>query len=584
MKWTLNRQLAAPVPGLPQQTLAWTAGLEVEHLYLGYGGSNGCALMQQETQLRITCEPRWDESSLPPPPWRLCLRPPPDDWVDLTARFALGDRIRLFPRPSGALDWAQMRTLTGATAGYDQAIALALFDLTLPLRRGDPVLDRWVTDLQQVLHERRPLTRSPELESPLLDAGYRLLRQLSDLREQRAGLDDFIRVGEKLLASIAAADAFGLVFWGEAAYCLTDRGEMSNAAKLLLRQESAARRLQEQVPNLAESIHGGLWQHHLGRLAYYRGRFDLALRHYAVEWRLRRDHAGSLQARLYRAISNVLADMGLLDPALAIAREAETMQRQIGDPELYKTRGRQGEIHARQGHYAKAQDCYLHSWELQGQGAARDGRTAVYLGNVALLTGDLAAAAKWFAQAELADAALGVAFNPYAIAGRTALAARAGEKTVLARIWAEHRDALTNLRGEKVLPRAIACNATYHAGLCTAEELKDSAKRLIDEQYAIEALPLLASLHASPGAARTSLERVAHILEQWNDSLLGLPADFREWSGIGTRAQPAAASTTDARQILTALKLTLEQTSWAPLQPILPLIFPLNLVSTTRHP
>jgi tetratricopeptide (TPR) repeat protein len=540
----------------------------------------GDALFARDPTWRLHGRATWDPATLPPAPWSALLLSPPEDWAAALARLELARRIKLFANTSmPPMDWDQVRALGGDEEALYQAFALALFDLTLPLQRGDPILDRWASDVRDVLHERRPLARSPAPASPLLAHGYRLLRTLSDLRDRHAALDAFLATGPALFGGLPGVLAVELVYWGEAAYCLTEQGDMAGAARLLERQEDAARRLQALVPGLEESLQGGLWRHHLGRLDYYRGRFERALHHYAMEWRLRGEQPGSLHARLCRAIGNTLADMGLLGPALRVVREAEIIQRELDDPELYKTLGRLGEIHARRGDYPAAADQYRDSWKLQLARPAHDGRTAVYLGNLAVLAGQFAEATDWFDTAAAADAAAGIADNPYTVMGRIALAARQGPTgdagDTVEPLWTAHREHLLGLETEKVLPAAVACLAAFGAGRCDANVLQDCANRLIEERYAIEALPLLASLHARPREAMALLQEATAILSEWHAALAELPAGFGNWCGLSGPTD--AAGPADLRRILPAVHAALEQDDWGPLRPLLPHIFPTNL-------
>ena len=157
---------------------------------------------------------------------------------------------------------------------------------------------------------------------------------------------------------------FAVVYWGEGAYRLLECGDTAGASAALNRQTTAAQALIKVLPDLAEALDGGLWRHHLGQLAYYRGDFPEALRQFQQEWRLQSQRpATALHARLRRSLSSLLNDMGLLTSARRLTEDSLAQQRRNDDPELFKTLGRLGEIQLRQGDYPAARTAYEESWQ-----------------------------------------------------------------------------------------------------------------------------------------------------------------------------------------------------------------------------
>ena len=582
MRWQLTHSLAAPAATLPRQTRAWPATASVQDFCLGFDpmATAGIPFLTDEPGLRLyPAAVGWVKTRLPPLPWSTLFQEPPEGWQEKLTRLELACRLKCWAPPAEPLTWEQVdESLAYSDETRRQAFALALFDLSLPVRRPDPVLDRWTTAVREVIGERLPINRSPNTGSPLLDAAYHLLVILSGLRSRRDGLLAFEHAWATLFHTPQDPPplAFAIVYWGEAAYCLTEQGDMVGADKLLARQIKAVGDLLAQLPLLEESLRGGLWQHHLGRLAYYRGDFGMALEHFAREWSLRGERRDALDARLYRNIGNVLSDIGILDGAQRVTDRAEEIQLQLADPELYKTLGRLGEIAARRGEYDQARGYYTASWEQQ-QALPRgpeDGRTAVYLGNLATLAGNLEEAELWFQQASQVDKRAGIAFNPYAIMGQVALAARRGDKAKLTDLWSAHAEALLQLGGEKVLPAAVAALAFHGSGVMDDGLLTNMALRLIEEQYVIEALPLLHALATRPGDQAEPLRKIATILQGWNQAIESLPRAFIQWSGIRNGHREWS----DAWGILAAVESARQGDTWTPLEDILPRIFPACLV------
>jgi len=362
---------------------------------------------------------------------------------------------------------------------------------------------------------------------------------------------------------------FAVVYWGEGAYRLIECGDTTGAALALDRQTAAAEALIAVVPDLADSLDGGLWRHHLGQLAYYRGDFPEALRQFQQEWRLQAQRPPtSLRGRLQRSLGNVLTDLGLLDSACRITEASVAQQRASDDPELFKTLGRLGEIRIRLGDYPAARAAYEESWQIQ-KPDQREGRTAVYLGHLALLEQRPAEADAWYQIAEQADRDQGIAFNPYLLMGRIALAWRRGDSREVLRLWNLHQPELDALRDEKVLPAAVAALAAALAA-ANPEQAGQYVERLLDAHYVLEALYPLARWAPTPRPVEQPwLQRIAAALGNWQPAL--------------KEAHPAIADLDPDEmgapgQVAARIEQALADNDWTPLATDLTRAFPMNLL------
>lgn len=362
---------------------------------------------------------------------------------------------------------------------------------------------------------------------------------------------------------------FAVVYWGEGAYRLIECGDTAGAALALDRQTAAAAALIAVVPDLADSLDGGLWRHHLGQLAYYRGDFPEALRQFQQEWRLQAQRpVTSLRGRLQRSLGNVLTDMGLLASAGRIVETALAQQRASDDPDRFKTLGRLGEIRIRQGDQTAARAAYEESWDLQ-PASQREGRTAVYLGHLALLEQDLAQADAWYQTAEQADRDQGIAFNPYRLMGRIALARRRGDGHEVLRLWNLHQPELDALRDEKVLPAAVAALA---AALATPDLNLASqyVERLLDAHYVLEALcPLARRAPKHRPAEQPWLRRIVTALQDWQRALEDAARDIADLDP-NERGAPGP--------VAARIEQALKDNDWSPLADDVARAFPMNLL------
>lgn len=587
MKWRIVRTLRAPATALPIQNRTWPCVLALGRPLFALQPapaedevSRTLGKMLDEPALSVRWEgnPAWE--NLPPPPWLGYLN---DE--DLAALIGndLGDgeiafALRLLPvgewRRRQPLNGKEVRAALLAGGPLPQrlreAFAFALFEPNGPWDPNDELLTGWTQAVRAVLHQRRSLPHALHPKSPWLALGYRLLDTVSHLRATRPKLAD-VEAGWQALQppdDQRLPCMFAVVYWGEGAYRLSECGDSAGAAAALAEQTAAADSLTQLLPDLTDALDGGLWRHHLGQLAYYRGDFPEALRQFQQEWRLQAQRpVSSLQGRLQRSLSNVLTDLGLLDSARRITEANVAQQRASDDPELYKTLGRLGEIRIRLGDYPAARAAYEESWDLQ-PASQREGRTAVYLGHLHVLEERLDEADAWYQTAEQADRDQGIAFNPYLVMGRIALAQRCGDRNEIQRLWDLHQGELGALRDEKVLPAAVVALAAARAA-SDPNLAGQYVERLLDANYFLEALCPL-RLASNPRKVESWLRRIAAALQDWQSALEDAARDIADLD-----PHEAGAPGRVAARIERALK----DNNWSPLADDVARAFPMNLLA-----
>ncbi|MDS4020915.1 MAG: tetratricopeptide repeat protein [Candidatus Competibacter sp.] len=594
MKWRIDRIVHAPAPALPVQKRSWPCGLILGRpLFVLQPAPADDDLSRTISQ--VIGDPafsiEWEQpetwEALPPSPWQRYLAEPAPAEEIVNARYGeIALALGLLPRDEWRrrqpLDPTAIREALRASGSLPQrwreAFVFALFEPNGPWDPNDELLAGWTQAVRAVLHQRRPLAQVLTPNSLWLALGYRLLDTISRLRATRPTLAELETAWQTLQLPNGERLPwmFAVVYWGEGAYRLNECGDTPGAAAALDRQNAAAAALTELLPALAPALDGGLWRHHLGQLAYYRGDFPEALRQFQHEWRLQGQRLpSSLKGRLQRSLGNVLTDMGLLASARRLAEAGLAQQRASDDPELFKTLGRLGEIQLRQGDHAAARIAYEESWERQKAGQ-REGRSAVYLGHLALLAERPAEADEWYQTAEQADREQEIAFNPYLVMGRIALAWRRGDCGETQRLWDRHQNELEVLGDEKVLPAAVAA-------LAVALETGDPelagryVERLLDAHYLLEALCPLARCAAAPGRVERWLQRIAHQLHQWQTALDEAASDIADLEPH----EPGAPGPVAAR-----IEQALAADDWQPLAVDLARAFPMNLLGDTGrgHP
>lgn len=462
-----------------------------------------------------------------PVPWGVCASPSslPGEQALLAAELAL--ELWLVPSLElndldacrGALE-ARRATLR---EDVREALTYWLLCSTHPLDGRPDLKKSWRSDTDEVL-VRRSLVwvgrrRPPE---PLLAASQRLLEELTRLRLIASTLDSY----EELIKAMAVLapplpDAFRQVIWWEAGYQLSARGLHQEADIAAQLYREACDRLTLRLPGLSK---GGLpgFGVSVGQRAYYAGNFGVALLAYSKEWK-----SGSEQhrSRLKRLIANIFSDLGALGAAARLADEALAEQEVAGDPEVYKTLGRRGEIALRLGDAEGAAEYYRRSYdaqtELLGEKGA-GGQTAVYRGHAALLAGHPDEAAGWYAEAHRADAEKDSRLNVYALMGEAALALRRNDHAAVLKCLVRLDGTEDKLIQGDELPRAIVILAGVAAGE-PRERGVTAIQELLKHNYMAEALVLLPLVYRHARMVDKILNRIAEALRLWDKALLELP-------------------------------------------------------------
>lgn len=504
-----------------------------------------------------------------PAPWQT-LTSQPDGAALARARTAeTALALGLIPapkrKPADAQDAAQkVQRLDALPVCVAEGLAFGLLDGRLPLDPQHTLLGQWQAAIHACVHGRS------DEALPRRDGGSRLLGSLRALlemletqRRTAASLADWQEGWSALAPECLAPIACALVYWSEATYRLSERGDFVAAAAALAEQQRYAEVLGQRLPGLGEALDTGLWRHHLGRLAYYAGRFAEALELYAAEWRYRESLDPLRRARLYRHVANLLSDLGELAAAEQLTVEAITTLRRHDDPETFKALGRLGEIRLRRGDAAGAQAAFAESQQQAGTSA----QTAVYRGHAALVAGDMDAATTAYDEAER----LAGGDNPYLWMGRAALYVATGECEWFAELRELTADDFAALHGTGVLPAAVFASACARAGLPEAEAVLDAAcERLQAANYRIETLYPLAQRHARPSGAATALAAIEAGLAQWQSAA----GQFLTVTGLP--AQPEDSPTPE--RLRAALAACLAADDWQPLAALRRRIHPFSLL------
>jgi tetratricopeptide (TPR) repeat protein len=588
MKWRIYRTLRAPATALPVQDRTWPCVLALGRPLFALQPASAEDSISRAISTDIgdpdfsvhwELPEKWE--NLPPPPWRRYLveeNAKRKALVNVARNGEIAFALRLLPvgewRRQQPLNPNEIRKALPTDDLLRQrlreAFAFALFEPNGPWDPNDELLTGWTQAVRAVLYQRRSLPHALHPKSPWLALGYRLLDTVSHLRATRPTLAD-VEAGWRALQPTDGKRLpwmFAVVYWGEGAYRLSECGDSAGAVAALAEQTAAANALITLLPDLTDALDGGLWRHHLGQLAYYRGDFPDALRQFQQEWRLQAQRpVSSLRGRLQRSLSNVLTDLGLLDSARRITEANVAQQRASDDPELYKTLGRLGEIRIRLGDYPAARAAYEESWDLQ-PASQREGRTAVYLGHLNVLEERLADADAWYQTAEQADRDQGIAFNPYLVMGWIALAQRCGDRSEVLRLWDLHQAPLDALRDEKVLPAAVAALAAARAA-SDPNLAGQYVERLLGANYFLEALCPL-RLAPNPRKVESWLRRIAAALRDWQDALNHAARDIADLDPKEMGAPgPVAAR----------IEQALKDNDWSPLADDVARAFPMNLLA-----
>ncbi|EDN69325.1 hypothetical protein BGP_5106 [Beggiatoa sp. PS] len=459
-----------------------------------------------------------------------------------------------------------------------EAFAFALFDLKLPLEKL-PELEEWQQAVRHLIHKHGQLLNleNSNSNSSLLQHGYSLLELINEQRQNEPSSAELVKKWELFNeeATIKLPLIFAIVYWDEAAYRLIELGDQAGAQALLKKQNEALSELLALLPYLSEDLKGGLWRHHLGRLAYYCRELDHALQQYSIEWQLQ-EQESTVKLRLQQSIAHVLLEMGYLTSALLLAEETIKEQQRNNAPELYQTLAHLGNIYLRQGDYTKAIDYFSDSWKKQPQ-ATRDGQTAIDLGHAHLLQGEIEPAENWYQQADKANKKQHIVFNPWLLMGEIALAQRQGNAKKLKTLWQTTKEKLEGIESHQILPAAVIATAVSLTDAESVELVTPFIDKLIDEGYLIEAIYPLVKHFTKPTEASTQLQTIVDGLNRWQTAVEALQKITQE---------TISSDIDNKDKIPTPLALqkaivTAQQTdNWQAVEEWLPRIYPMNLLSS----
>ncbi len=404
-----------------------------------------------------------------------------------------------------------------------EVLALALLRANADVFDFASVCPGWPAEVQRVVAERRLLAdvRAPE---PLwLRAGYALLGETFQLlRSEGSSIEDCQVALDAYTAQHSLPLAFGMAFWWEACYCLSERHAYQAAAQAQDKVEAAAVRL-----DALSGLLGALWRHQQGRLHYYAGNHKDALADFVREYQSHRDDL-TVAAMLEREIANVLCDLACLDAGARMAEQAIGHARAQGQQtELFKSLGRRAEIWLRAGKPEGAQALHTESLAIQQRlGELRaPAQTRTYLGHVAVLQGASDQAQEWYDQAEAQDA--GDASAPYLCMGRFALAARRGAVDEVQHVWNAQRKRMdTWLQHQThVLPAAVCTLIAARSVPEARALLPQVVQALLLQRYVIEAIPVVAEL--APVAQEPLLKIITQTLQDWQRALDALSPNVK---------------------------------------------------------
>ncbi|MEK8016816.1 MAG: hypothetical protein VSS75_008105 [Candidatus Parabeggiatoa sp.] len=581
MKWKINRSVRAPFVGLPHPQRHYPSVLQLKAFFTLDNPDRTDSILGPllgDKRFEVRCEESWEQ--LPRLPWKPLLGDP--NSTEIKQAYCLETAIVL-----RVLDIRELRKKQPLSVGkiyhkltqthfpqtLQEAFAFALFDLKVSLDK-QPELEAWQEAVRHVIYERGYLPHLAQPESVLLRHGYQLLALISQQRQSPLTVDDLITAWDEFNQQVTLERlplVFALIYWNEAAIRLLETGEPNEAEKFLAKQHEVASELLTLLPHLSDEIAGGLWLHHLGRLAYYRGEYAQALQQYALEWEIR-EQQPALKARIQRSLATVLSDMGYWQFARTITQQAlDKQQRDPAHEISYKNLGRLGEIQARQGEYNQAIESFSASWQIQAPDK-RDGQTAIYMGHAYLLQGNASEARNWYTQAEKADRKQNVVFNPYLLMGKIALALREGETEQVVSLWQAHKDKLAGLRVDRVLPATVIATGLYLADASQVAWLDIRLEKLIRAHYLIQALYPLALRFTAPNLAAEPLQRIIEGLKQWQEAIEALETATPQIAAFKT---PEVTPTPAV--LVKALTTAMQEESWQPLESLLPQIYPMNL-------
>jgi tetratricopeptide (TPR) repeat protein len=409
-----------------------------------------------------------------------------------------------------------------------EVMALSTLRPKLALFNFDSVAPFWLADLSRVVAERRSLIDERSPTPVWLNAGYFLLGDgLKMLRSMGATLDDCDDIWGEIQLSNKQPLAFEMIYWSEAAHCLTERHSYEAAEVVQGKVEKLAGEL-EKLTGLVDP----LWHHQQGRLYYYAGNFDLA---FAEFLRQLKNSGGDLRvaAMLNREVSNVLADMTCLVEARKFAEISVAAARLQGQKsELYKSLGRLAEISIKLGDLTSA-DQLLHEsiliQETINEENLSPAQTLTYQGHLAILNGQYERAEKIYDLAEGKDS--NGSSQPYILMGRFSLALATKNYSQLALLWNLHHGILLKWANHQthVLPATVCVVAASHSVTEANQELSKYIRALVKNNYVVEAAYAIHWLDESQRSI--ILGEIRLILNRWSKTLLLLPIEIRQQMG-----------------------------------------------------
>lgn len=577
MKWRVKLPIYAPIVGLTHPQRHYPVVVRFEPVFKVQEGSESTSKdLFGEIGFDMRCDESWEQ--LPLLPWKPFVgKPNPTDVnnaQNIEAAIALGifnarELNKQQPLPAGKL-YHQL-THINFPQNIQEALAFALFDLRAPFEKQQ-VYEDWQKKVRRVIYERDNLLDFQQPESALLRYGYQLLKLISKQRQTNPSLDEFVMAWDEFnqQATLKLPFIFAIVYWSEAAYRLTEIGDMAGAQTLLDKQNKAVAELFNLIPQLSNDLVGGLWQHYLGRLAYYRGDFAEALQQYGIEWQLRQQHPAS-KKHLQYSIAKVLLKMGYLSNAEKLAQQAFETPQHNHEPDTYGAL-LLGEIQTRQRKYAQAID-YLSEARKKQSPKSRDGKIAIHLGHTHILQSELAKAKDWYRQAEKIGKKQNIGFNPYLLMGQIALAQRQSETKRVKELWQANKDKLDKLTNDKVLPMAVIATAVYLIDEQQIDLLDKAIEKLIAANYFIEVIYPLTIRFAKPALAAKQLQHIIQNLKHWQPAIEELQKVMQE-EAFQSTAAPTPLS------LLAALATVQQDNDWQALSEFLPLMYPMNLLST----
>ncbi|MDM8557622.1 tetratricopeptide repeat protein [Candidatus Parabeggiatoa sp. HSG14] len=584
MRWQINLPVRSPIVGLPHPQRHCPSIWQLQPSFTLKNTQTNSDITLGASLGYLGFEVHYTDSweKVPPLPWQPFLGTPNPAEVKNAQTVEAAIVLRIFnvhelkkQQPLSAGKLYHQLTHENFPQNIQEAFAFALFDFKVSLD-SQPVLEKWQNDVRCVVYEREQLQALCQPESILLNHGYQLLDLISQQRQNPPVSEEIVQAWEDFSQKATMENlplVFSIVYWEEAAYRLMEIGDNTGTQEFLERQNQAKDELLTLVPHLSDNLAGGLWRHHLGRLAYLRGQFGEALQQYGMEWRLHHEQPASKE-RLQQSIACILSDMGYLENTKKLIQQILEKQRNYSDSKIYKTLSRLGETLMRQGEYAQAITYFLESWEKQPQ-KIRDGQTAIYLGHAHLLQNELVKAEEWYTLAEKADKKQNIFFNPYLLMGKIALFQHQGKMEKVISLWQTHKDKLSGLKNDEVLPMAIIETAVDLIDTLQGELLEQSIDKLIKENFLREAIYPLTIRFATPTLAALPLQSIIDGLNHWQAMIDELKKVTENAAIISQEEETALLPALLLKVLVTAQ----QDDSWQVLETLLPRIYPMNLLN-----